>query len=199
MRSVPTTRRHPAGTGTTPLMSSRRARAPARRARIDRITAFFAVLAATSAGGVWALHGGAALLGTLGGAGVLLLRIAPVIVAALFIGGYVQALLPRDLVARWLGGDSGAGAYLLAMTAGALTPAGPFAAFPLVLALWRAGARFDVCVVYLTAWATLGVQRVVIWELPFLGADFVALRLAVSLPLPLAAGLLARTLPGVRR
>lgn len=177
-------------------MSTRRARAPDHRARIDRITVFFVVLAASAAGGVWVLQGGAALLDTVADAGVLLLRIAPVIVAALFIGGYVQALLPRDLVARWLGEHSGVAGYLLATAAGLLTPAGPFGAFPLVLALRRGGAPYDVCVVYLTAWATLGVHRIVIWELPFLGADFVALRAAVSLPLPVAAGLLARTVVG---
>lgn len=179
-------------------MSARRARAPGGRVRIDRITRFFAALALASAAGVWALHGGEALLGTLAGAGGLLLRIAPLIIAALFIGGYVQALLPRDLVARWLGENSGAGGYLLAMVAGMLTPAGPYGAFPLVLALRRGGAPYDVCVVYLTAWATLGIHRVVIWELPFLGADFVALRAAVSLPLPIAAGLLARAVAGAR-
>lgn len=179
-------------------MSASRARPPGGRARVDRVTLFFAALAATSAAGVWALHGGGALLATLAGAGGLLLRIAPLILAALFIGGYVQALLPRDLVARWLGENSGAAGYLLAMAAGVLTPAGPFGAFPLVLALRRAGAPFDVCVVYLTAWATLGIHRVVIWELPFLGLDFVALRTAVSLPLPVVAGLLVRALPGAR-
>jgi hypothetical protein len=34
----------------------------------------------------------------------------------------------------------------------------------------------------------------VIWELPFLGHDFVLLRVLVSLPLPVVAGLLARAL-----
>jgi hypothetical protein len=34
----------------------------------------------------------------------------------------------------------------------------------------------------------------VVWELPFLGHDFVALRVLASLPLPLAAGLLARAI-----
>lgn len=180
-------------------MSASRARTPGGRVRVNRITLFFAALAVTSATGVWVLQGGGALLDALASAVGLLLRIAPIIIAALFIGGYVQALLPRDLVARWLGENSGATGYLLAMVAGTLTPAGPFGAFPLVLALRRGGAPYDVCVVYLTAWATLGVHRVVIWELPFLGPDFVALRIAVSLPLPIAAGLLSRALARVPR
>lgn len=158
------------------------------------MTWFFVILAAASAWVLWRQNGAAALLDALRDAGGLLLGIAPVIVVALFIGGYVQALLPQRLVARWLGENSGATGYLLASTAGALTPAGPFGAFPLVVVLRHAGAPFDICVVYLTAWAVFGMHRIVIWELPFLGPDFVLLRLLASLPLPVLAGLAARTL-----
>lgn len=168
--------------------------APAPRTGRDWMTLFFIVLAALSAAGVGALQGPDALLEALRTAGWLLAGITPVIAAALFIGGYIQALMPDDQVARWLGGNSGAAGYLLATAAGVATPAGPFGAFPLVLALRGAGARFDICVVYLTAWATLGVHRIVIWELPFLGVDFVLLRVLVSLPLPLLAGLTALAL-----
>lgn len=163
-----------------------------RPVRVDRMTLFFAVLATASAAGLYAMEGGAEVGRAVLHAAQLLLGIAPVIVAALFVGGYIQALLPRDLVNRWLGQRSGARGYVVAMGAGVLTPAGPFGAFPLVVALRQGGATFDVCTVYLTAWATLGIHRIVIWELPFLGADFVALRIAASLVLPPTAGLLAR-------
>lgn len=158
------------------------------------MTMFFIALAAISAGALWYRHGLGEMLDAFGSAGLLLLGITPVIIVALFVGGYVQALLPQDLVTRWLGADGGGTRYLLATAAGVITPAGPFVAFPLVLALRRAGAPFDTCVVYLSAWATLGIQRIVIWELPFLGHDFVALRVLASLPVPIVAGLLARAL-----
>lgn len=161
---------------------------------VDGMTLFFVCLAAVSAAALWFQSGAPEVIDALRGAGVLLLGITPVIAAALLIGGYVDALLPRALVSRWMGDNSGAGGYLLAIVAGVVTPAGPFGAFPLVLALRRAGAPFDVCVVYLSAWATLGIHRVVIWELPFLGPDFVALRVLASLPIPIVAGLLARLL-----
>lgn len=166
----------------------------ARTVRPDWMTVFFIALAALSTAGVWAQQGPESLVDALRTAGWLLAGITPVIVAALFIGGYIQALMPNEQVARWLGDNSGASGYLLAIAAGVATPAGPFGAFPLVLALRGAGARFDVCVVYLTAWATLGIHRIVIWELPFLGVDFVLLRVLVSLPLPLLAGLTAAAL-----
>lgn len=162
---------------------------PARR--VTRTTGFFVVLAAASAAGLAWRDGGGELLDALAGAGTLLVSIAPVIGAALLLGGYVDALLPHDRVAQWLGPESGLRGYGLAALGGVVTPAGPFAVFPILLGLRRAGAGFAVCVVYLTAWATLGVHRIVVWELPFLGADFVALRLAASLPVPILAGVLA--------
>lgn len=173
-----------------PIGSTAPARLP------DKLTLFFMALAAISATALWWRHGAGAAFAAVADAGMLLLAITPIIAAALLIGGYVQAVLPRELVARWLGADSGAAGYLLAVVAGAITPAGPFAAFPLVLALRRSGAPFDICVVYLSAWATLGIQRIVIWELPFLGHEFVVLRVLASLPIPFAAGLIARALQG---
>lgn len=170
-----------------------------RPGRLDRMTLFFITLAVVSAGGVWLHDGPDGVLDALRSAGTLLLGIAPLIIVALFVGGYVQALLPHNLVARWLGEGGGSGRYLLASVAGVVTPAGPFGAFPLVVALRNAGAPFDVCVVYLSAWATLGLQRIVIWELPFLGPDFVLLRVLASLPVPIAAGILARALLARRR
>jgi len=159
--------------------------------RITRSTLFFVVLAVAAAAGLAWRDGPGAVLEAVTEAGRLLLYIAPVIGVALLLGGYVQALLPHDRAARWLGPDSGMRGYAIAVLGGIVTPAGPFAVFPILVALRQAGATFAVCVTYITAWATLGVQRVVIWELPFLGIDFVVLRIAASLPLPILAGLLA--------
>jgi hypothetical protein len=40
----------------------------------------------------------------------------------------------------------------------------------------------------------IAVQRKVVWEVPFMGTRFVLFRLLVSLPLPLLAGMIARSL-----
>jgi uncharacterized membrane protein YraQ (UPF0718 family) len=159
--------------------------------RVTRTTGFFVVLALVSAAALALRDGNAALLEALLQAGTLLLTITPLILAALLLGGYVQAVLPHDRVAQWLGPESGMRGYAIALLGGVVTPAGPFAVFPILMGLRQAGAGFAVCVVYLTAWATLGLQRMLVWEIPFLGVDFVGLRVLASLPLPILAGLLA--------
>jgi uncharacterized membrane protein YraQ (UPF0718 family) len=154
----------------------------------------FGALAIAGAAATWWLRGPEAVWAAFKGSGGLVLLIIPVVAGGMLIGGYAQALLPREKVARWLGGESGLRGLLLATAAGACTPGGPFASFALVAALARSGADIGACITYLTAWSLLGLHRLVQWELPLFGSDLPMLRYAVSLPLPIVAGLLARLL-----
>ena len=93
------------------------------RYRPTRTTTFFIVLATLSATGLAWRDGTPELLDALIQAAKLLLSIAPVIAAALLLGGYVHALLPHEQVARWLGPGSGPHGYAIAMLGGIVTPA----------------------------------------------------------------------------
>jgi len=160
--------------------------------RINRTDLGFAVFAAGS-GALCAWIGGIeAIEQALGSAGRTLLTIVPLFAAGLLLAGLVQQLVPRDRVKGWLGTASGWRGLLLAVGIGIITPGGPFTSFPLVVALAEAGADIGVLVAYLTAWSTLGLNRILVWEIQLLGPDFVALRVAASLPLAVIAGLAAR-------
>lgn len=163
-------------------------------ALIDRITVIFIALAILSLTLVATMRSPERALDALVSALTLFVAIAPMIVAGLFLGGLVQAMTRPEQVAPWLGARSGLHGLALATALGAITPGGPFAAFPIVVALFAAGADIGAVVAFVTGWALLALHRVVIWELPLVGADFVGLRLLVSLPLPILAGLLARWL-----
>lgn len=164
------------------------------RRYIDPMALFFLAVALGAGAAVYLLHGPEAWREALARAGTLMVQVAPIIVAAVLMSGYVQTLIPRHAIERWLGRRSGLRGLALATGAGALTPGGPFAAFPLVVALLRSGAAFEVCVAYLTAWSVLGLNRALVWEIPFFGIEFVALKMLVSLPLPFLAALLVRPL-----
>jgi uncharacterized membrane protein YraQ (UPF0718 family) len=107
----------------------------------------------------------------------------------------VQVLVPRDFVARWLGEKSGFRGLVVATIAGIFTPGGPMTSFPLVVALYNAGAERGALTVYITAWTLLGVQRVLVWEIPLLGGEFVLIRYLACLVLPPLVGLVARRVP----
>ncbi len=125
----------------------------------------------------------------------LLLGLLPRVVVALSIAALIWVLLPRERITDLVGRDSGMRGLAVATLAGTVTPGGPSSAYALLAVLAVSGADRGAMVAYITAWATLGLQRVLVWDVPFMGAEFAFLRLFVSLPLPIVAGLIARRLP----
>lgn len=164
-------------------------------------TWLFIVVAAAAAGyGYW--DGGAALVAeTAADTGLQAIEIAPQLAFGLLIGAFGGVLLPREFLVRWIGAESGFPGIVIASIAGALMPGGPFASFPIVHALHRAGANTAAVVAFLVAWASIGVSRLFVWEIPFMGAHFGVVRLICTIPLPLIAGLTAsfliRRYPGL--
>ena len=129
----------------------------------------------------------------------LFLNILPKVLAGTLIGAFLAVALPRDLVTRWVGAESGLSGLLVATFAGVLLPGGPFTVYPLAAAFLVAGADIGAVVAFATSWALLGLVRGVVWELPFFGIDFVVWRTLMAIPLPVVAGLLARALAGLMR
>jgi len=119
-----------------------------------------------------------------------LLMLVPRMLAALLISGFIQVLVPRRLVAKWLGSAAGFKGIFIAAGVGALTPGGPMLAFPLVIVLRNAGASTISLITFITSWATLAFHRILMWELPFLGPEFALVRYISSIPLGIIAGLM---------
>lgn len=163
--------------------------------RVDLALLFVAVLATVSGGLCLYLKGWAGVARAVDTFADLTIRIAPLVVIAVLMAGFVQALVPRELVSRWLGTKSGMKGILLASVAGAITPGGPWFSFPLVVALAAAGADLGALVAYITAWTAIALHRTLVWEIPLMGGDFTLVRVLASLPLPVIAGLIARHLP----
>lgn len=161
---------------------------------LDGNAIFFIALAAVSVTAVAATKGMATAWQTVQSGLWLLLTIAPMIALGLFLGGLAQELSDPRKIAPQLGESSGWRGLIVAAGLGAITPGGPFAAFPIVYALFLAGADIGAVIAYLTGWSVLALHRVIIWEVPLLGWDFAALRVLASLLLPILAGALARTL-----
>ncbi len=163
----------------------------------DRTFWMFVGMTVIAAAACWWLKGYDALIEAFHDDLELLVYISPRILLAMIVAGFAQVLLPRDKVAHWVGEQSGWRGLVIATAAGALTPGGPIASFPFVLALYMAGADRGALVAYLTSWALLGFQRVMVWEIPLMGMDFAVMRSLANLPLPLIAGYIARLLPGL--
>jgi uncharacterized membrane protein YraQ (UPF0718 family) len=120
--------------------------------------------------------------------GALILEIIPRMIAAFTLAGLIQAVVPQEVIVGWMGHGSGFKGLLIGMTLGSVTPGGPMTHFPVIASLYKVGIGVGPLVAYLTAWSLFGLQRIIMWEIPFLGAKVVAVRVAVSFFFPFLAG-----------
>lgn len=171
--------------------ADRVAPAPGRRKAVDPsflILATLAVLAALAvawqSGPVRVLEIAATYLG-------FLFVLSPKVLCGFFVAAAVPILVPREVLARWIGRDSGLRGLGVASLAGALVPGGPMMIFPLAASFRLAGAGTPTIIAFVTAWSLYGLNRTVIWEMSFLNIDFVLLRVAICLPFPILLGWLA--------
>jgi uncharacterized membrane protein YraQ (UPF0718 family) len=100
--------------------------------------------------------------------------------AVMIIMGLFSVFVSKELVVKYLGKTSGIKGILLAVFFGAL-PTGPlYIAFPLAVALKSKGASISNIVIFLSAWACIKLPQELV-ELQFLGIEFMAARLILTI------------------
>lgn len=110
---------------------------------------------------------------------------------ALLAAGFIINILPQEAIVARLGEGSGITGILTASFLGAFLPGGPMVSFPIAVVIREAGAGGPQMIALLTSWSVLAVHRVLSFELPLLGGQFVLVRLASSLILPVIAGVIS--------
>ena len=163
-----------------------------RRRAFDWSTAAIAAIAFAAAAAVYWRDGAEHFLAILSGDLMLFGEMLPKVLAGCLIGAFVTLLLPRELVARWVGHESGFTGLAVAALFGFILPGGPITIYPVACAFLAMGADAGAVIAFITSWTLIGYTRALVWELPFFGSDFVIWRIVEALPLPILAGLLAR-------
>jgi uncharacterized membrane protein YraQ (UPF0718 family) len=163
-----------------------------RRRAFDWSTAAIAMLAGAAALTVYMRDGSEAFYSILFSDLKLFANMLPKVLAGCLIGAFVTLLLPREMVARWVGHESGVSGLLIAIAFGAILPGGPLTIYPVAGAFLLMGADAGAVVAFIVSWTLIGYNRALIWELPFFGNEFVIWRILEALPLPFLAGILAR-------
>jgi uncharacterized membrane protein YraQ (UPF0718 family) len=163
-----------------------------RRRAFDWSTAAIAALAVTAAVIVYWRDGREHFLAILESDVGLFGLMLPKVLAGCLIAAFVTLLLPREVVARWVGHESGLPGLFIASFFGFILPGGPITIYPVAGAFLVMGADVGAVVAFITCWTLVGYTRALVWELPFFGAHFVIWRIVAALPLPIIAGILAR-------
>lgn len=123
-------------------------------------------------------------------AGRTLWRNILILLLSFLIAGLVQVLVPRELISRWLGAQAGFKGVLIGCVVGGLVPGAPYAVFPLVAALYQAGAGLGATVGFIAAWSLWSVSRLPL-EVALVGAKPALVRYGITFIVPPLAGLLA--------
>ncbi len=127
--------------------------------------------------------------------GRMLVGMFPLLLAAFVLAGFLEVLIPPELVRTWLGDDAGWRAILMGSFAGALIPGGPYVSFPIMASVFRAGASLGTAVSFITGWA-LWNTGILSFELALMGPRFTLVRVVVTSIFPPLAGFLAQLLVG---
>ena len=162
------------------------------RKAFDWSTALVTVCMLAAAVVVYLRDGTEKFLAILGNDLGLFAAMLPKMAAGCLIGVFSTLLIPREVVARLVGAESGLTGLIIATFAGIIMPGGPMTIYPVAGAFLAVGADVGAALAFVTSWTLLGYARALVWELPFFGPDFVFWRIVVAIPLPIVGGLLAR-------
>jgi len=133
---------------------------------------------------------GAHVAGLQAGA-TMLLQLTPLLLFAFILAGTLPLLIPSELVARWIGAQSGSRGILIGTLIGGLLPGGPAVSLPLLAGFLRLGAGVGTMIAMVTGWSLLAFTRLPL-EIGIMGWRFTAIRLCCTFFLAPVAGLVAQ-------
>jgi len=123
-------------------------------------------------------------------AATMTVQILPLLLFAFVVAGMVQVLLPREMMAGWIGTESGFRGILIGSLAGGLAPGGPYVSLPVAAGLLKSGAGIGTMVAFLTGWSLYAINRLPM-DIGILGWKFTLIRFVSVLIFPPIAGLIA--------
>lgn len=115
------------------------------------------------------------------------IEIIPVAIPAFLAIGLIEVLVPKQVIADWLGHEAGWKGVWLGCLLGTVSPGGRFATFTIVASLYRGGAGLGTMTSYITSWALWSVGNLTI-EAALVSPKFMFFRLLSTLLLPPLAG-----------
>ncbi|MCF8024073.1 MAG: permease [Desulfobacteraceae bacterium] len=117
------------------------------------------------------------------------INISPLLVMAFIMAGFMQVVIPPELIQSWLGEEAGLKGVLIGSIGGALIPGGPYISFPIIASIFKSGAGLGTVVAFVTGWSMWGVLTIA-FELALIGYRFTLLRLALVSIFPPLAGIM---------
>ena len=125
--------------------------------------------------------------------GNMLVQLAPLLIFAFVIAGTLPLIIPRELIAQWIGAESGVKGIFIGSVVGGLLPGGPAVSLPILAGFLHVGAGVGTLVAMITGWSLLAFSRLPL-EVGIMGWKFTLIRLACTFLLAPLAGMIAQRL-----
>jgi uncharacterized protein len=126
--------------------------------------------------------------------GNLFLALLPRLLVGFALAGLVQQAIPEQAMQKWLGHEAGIRGMMIGSLIGMVLPGGPYVIYPLIAGLRMSGASIGSLLSLVTAKELFGPVRLIAWEYPLLGGEFLIIRCAVSFLVPLLVGVVGQRL-----
>ncbi|HKQ66852.1 MAG TPA: permease [Methylomirabilota bacterium] len=110
------------------------------------------------------------------------------------LAGFIEVLIPPQMLRQWLGGERMGQGILIGWAAGLALPGGPYVFFPVAANLLKNGAAAGPLITLLTAKTLVSPIRMLTYEAPLLGWPLTLARCIPGLLLPPLLGLLGQWL-----
>lgn len=110
------------------------------------------------------------------------------------LGGFIQAVIPSEIVSKWFGATSGLKGILIGSYGGLIMSGGPHVWVPVVASIYRAGADIGPVLALITARGIININMLFVWQIPFFGVELSLSRYIPCLFVPPIVGILGRAL-----
>ena len=110
------------------------------------------------------------------------------VLLGMLLGGFIQVLIPKELIAQWLGPASGLKGILIGSYIGLFVSGGPYVIMPIIASVYHAGAGPGPVIALLSG-GMLAIQGLITWQIPLLGLRLSIAQYIVLLFFPPVLGL----------
>lgn len=95
--------------------------------------------------------------------------------------GLMDVWVPREILMKYMGDNSGILGILLAMLIGSIAAGPMYAAFPFTAVLMKKGVKFSNIIIFMNAWCVTKISTL-LFEVSALGFKFTFVRLLIDIP-----------------
>ena len=118
----------------------------------------------------------------------------PMLLLGFVLAGQASVWIPKGIVETYMGKSSGFSGVLIGWGLGMAVPLVTSTLFPVIALMLAMQVSTAALVTFLTAWGLIQIQRLVVWEISFLGWELALIRFAVCFFIPPLAGWLCELL-----